>query len=200
MNKKSIELSLMTILGLVLAALVLIFLFGFLDKILSMFFPQPGAATMANYERLVNEIKNLEDGNEIQVPYYIFSADGVKLVNEKTDVECNPASCLCLCKIEGCSKPGKLDECFSGYEVVIEHAGALGITNDEKRINLLTVRKQPGKITITDMSCKPPEEGKICCRYVEGIKAETGGAGFEWIAAEQCKSGGGSEVPYSYCC
>lgn len=198
MNKKAIELSLKMILGLVLAALVLIFLFAFIEDILSIFFPKPSAATTQNFERLVDEINNLEEGKSIEIPYYIYMKDNIKLVAHELDKECYPENCLCICKTTGCDK-WRDRECFKGYNVVIGHAGVFGILNDERRISLLSVKKEPGVIKITDITVKPPSPDLICCRYVEGSKATTGGAGFYWEKEETCSESGGSEAPYPYC-
>lgn len=201
MNKKSIELSLHTILGLVLAALVLIFLFAFLEDILSLFFPKPSAATTANFERLVDEIKNLEDGQTVEVPYYMYEKE-LKLVSEKReggqilDKDCYTSDCICVCdRMGGCEKSRRLKECFGDYEVSIEHAGEYGIVNDEKRISILSVYKQSGKITIVDVTVKPPKEGMSCCNYITVIGDVMSS---DYIWEDTCKEDG-IEVPYSYC-
>ena len=72
MNKKGdIEISLKTLIGFVLVAIILFAFVGLFMKMWGMFVNQPNEATLNSFDNLVYEINNLKDGEEKEVPYYI---------------------------------------------------------------------------------------------------------------------------------
>jgi hypothetical protein len=205
MNKKStIDISLRTILGLVLAIIVLVVILYFIKDILAIFLPGPSAVTMANFNRLGDEISNLGYGDEIIVPYFMASEDSMKLVsyNIEPTSNCYPKNCLCICRDEanGCDKFGERRICFKGYEVVIENPDKLKIENYKNRINLLSIRKEagidkePGKIIIKDtaLACS---SGNVCCRTVD-TTGDIQTVVNSWSTEKECE---GYVVPCSSC-
>jgi len=204
MNKKSdIQISLSEMLALVLAAIVLVVILFFIQDILAFFIPGPSAITLANFNRLGDEITNLGDGNEIIVPYYMVPEDKIKLVSSNVvpNPNCHPSNCLCICSIglNGCDK-WKKSICFKGYEIVIEDSANLDIENYNKSINLLSIRKDSKKITIKDTAQVCPS-GNICCSYyLSGYGTEENPAPvYIFKTNAECDSLKGDTAPCSFC-
>lgn len=196
MNKKSdIQLSLTEMLGLVLAAIVLVVILFFIQNILAFFIPGPSAITMANFNRLGDEITNLGDGNEIIVPYYMVPEDNVKLVSSNVVPNCHPNNCLCICTAEANGCNIKKSICFKGYNISIENPANLAIENYNYSINLLSIKKDSKKIIIKDTAtpliCK---EGKFCC-----YRELTMVSGYTLVTKAECDSFNGNIAPCSFC-
>ena len=72
MNKKGdIEISIKTLIGFVLVAIVLVAFVGFFIKLWGIFTSQPNEATLNSFKNLVYEINTLEEGKDKVVPFFI---------------------------------------------------------------------------------------------------------------------------------
>ncbi len=194
MNKKAdvLGLSLTQILGICMAALIIVALFGFYDEVSAVIFPGPSAVTNYNFERLVWEINNLKDNdNPIAVPYHINLKDNIKLVTMDQDTDCYPQNCICICKTKigdpsiGCGS-WKKRECFKADKVTI-HLPGMSQKAVTSTMSLLLVNKVGGVINI-ESSTSSLE--LVCCEYIKsGTEASAKPTMDKSVlSSEDCKS------------
>lgn len=169
MQKRSvIEISTTTLIGIAIAIPVFLFvILPIMQKVLGFLIPRPDIITLQNYERLVNEIKELKEGETTYVPFHI-SGD-YKVVSYSHDNDCFPESCLCLCNIGDCKTRVFEKECFRGYSLNLNaySKGTRGEIHPKglvEETTLLMVEKRSNSITLNDPLSA---EDKVCCKITK---------------------------------
>jgi len=161
-KKAAIEISTMTLIGLVIAIAIFIgFVWPVIKTALNIIIPKADITTLQNYERLVNEINELKEGEMTFVPYYV-GGNEYKLVTMNQDRDCYPTNCLCLCNINGCALRTFEKDCFRGLSVSLV-TFPKGIGKD--RVVNFKIEKIGKEIKMNDLDYN--KESMICCKIVD---------------------------------
>lgn len=145
MNKRAdIEISVKTLIGFILVALIFFSFVGLFVKLWGIFLSNPNEPTINSFENLVYEIRTLEEGDQKIVPFYIQK--GLKLTTD----DCQQGNIqvkedICICLIDGgCKKRVIAKEYAEGlalevdYEIVSSPEGTfdLVLANDKKTVTI----------------------------------------------------------------
>jgi len=161
-SKRSIEMSLKTIVGLVLLTIIFFAFIGFFMKLWGIFLVKPDEASLNSFENLMHEINTITQGQEKVVPYYIKNKLYLRSECAKGLSEDEYLDDLCICTAN-CDK--RLIRKFVDKKVAVEtkdlNGGTLsnGLTGDDVN-NLYLFRSDEG-ICIYDSNARKEKECKI---------------------------------------
>jgi len=149
-KKKAIQLSLETLLGLTIALVVLAFIVvPLLAKVYHIFFPVPDYVSQQSYNRVVEVLKNLKDGEKAIVPVQL---SGYKITTSMNSQTACPPDCVCLCKADVYDTSGKKEEgCAQKLEDITCFKGEVSFNIDPDPQNLIeypVLEKSGGKVEV----------------------------------------------------
>jgi len=142
MNKKAdVEISLKTLIGFVLVAIIFFAFVGFFVKMWGIFLNKPNQATINSFKNLVYEINELEDGDEKLVPFFIQEGLFLKSLCDRPD-EKRVENDICICKrLEDCRKREIREPIKGVKKVSLENINRyIGYTENKEIINLKITR------------------------------------------------------------